>query len=860
MGVACEGPAMTILKRVVAGVAVVVTALALVVATPAVEEAEALSGSDFYPGYIITDARFYDGAAMSQVEIQRFLDARVPNCVGANGLTCLRYAQFDTFDRAPSSRCGAYPGATGEFAATVIAKVAQICGINPQVLLVMLQKEQGLITATSPTERQYRVAMGYACPDTAPCDAQFFGFFNQVYKAAWQLRQYGVNPSSWRYRIGNVAIQFHPNAACGSTVVNIANAATAALYNYTPYQPNAAALANLGGTGDSCSSYGNRNFWVHFSNWFGPPTGPNGRPYLLAEYARQGGASGPLGPPESDVLVIPENDGGLGQAYANGSIYWTWTGGAHTMPAGTIRDHYFSQGGAAGWMGWPISGHAQVAANGGGTAQVFTVGSLFASASGIHLVRGAVRDGYFLQGGATGPLGWPNAEAQCEDSVCSQTFTGGTVYAHPTHGAFPVEAGVDGPYRAAGGAGGDWGWPRSALQQLTVGGGGWAQAFSAGSVYSRDRATFYLVNGVIRDLYFTKNGAAGELGYPLGDAQCDADRCVQRFERGAIIEEGGVARFGDPEIEATYAAEGGSAGALGPAVTGPLYLAGNGGGFAQAYQRGSIYRQAASTTAYAVSGSMLTGYFSVGGATGPLGWPTSAVSCASTTCTQSFSLGRVVSSPAGAFPVAGAFALAYEAAGGVAGSWGAPTTGLLSIRSNGGGTAQVFTGGSVYARDGRAPFLVTGATRDHYFSLGGAAGALGWPASALSCADGVCSQTFDGGVVVTGAGFARVFTPAFLAAWTASAGAWGVPTSDTAAISGNGGGFGQAFASASAYARTGGAVYAVSGRIRDAYFSRGGATGSLGWPTSDPVCTGGTCTQTFQFGRITDDGVRAEVG
>ena len=51
----------------------------------------------------------------------------------------------------------------------------------------------------------------------------------------------------------------------------LANAATAALYYYTPYQPNAAALANLYGTGDSCSAYGNRNFWRLYRDWFGDP-------------------------------------------------------------------------------------------------------------------------------------------------------------------------------------------------------------------------------------------------------------------------------------------------------------------------------------------------------------------------------------------------------------------------------------------------------------------------------------------------------------------------------------------------------------------------------------------------------------
>ena len=52
-------------------------------------------------------------------------------------------------------------------------------------------------------------------------------------------------------------------------MVYIQNQATAGLYNYTPYRPNQAALDAGYGTGDSCSAYGNRNFWLYFTDWFG---------------------------------------------------------------------------------------------------------------------------------------------------------------------------------------------------------------------------------------------------------------------------------------------------------------------------------------------------------------------------------------------------------------------------------------------------------------------------------------------------------------------------------------------------------------------------------------------------------------
>src|SRR5690606_8882537 len=115
---------------------------------------------------------------------------------------------------------------------------------------------------------------GFGCPDTAPCNTLYYGFFNQVYSAASQFQNYALNPGSYSHRAGFTNnVRYHPSVSCGSSPVFIQNQATASLYTYTPYQPNAAALAAGTGLGDSCSSYGNRNFWNYFSDWFGSPTG-----------------------------------------------------------------------------------------------------------------------------------------------------------------------------------------------------------------------------------------------------------------------------------------------------------------------------------------------------------------------------------------------------------------------------------------------------------------------------------------------------------------------------------------------------------------------------------------------------------
>ncbi|KAF2414416.1 hypothetical protein B1729_04740, partial [Microbacterium sp. B35-04] len=281
--------------------------------------------SKFQPGNIISDAVFSDRNTMSEGQIQQFLQSKVPTC--QSGYVCLK-DWYDT-SRATSAdaMCGAYPGGMRERASAIIYKVAQACGINPQALIVMLQKEQGLVTHTWPSDWRYTIAMGQGCPDTAACDTRYYGFFNQVYGAAWQLKRYANPPGTSQYftwyapgKTWNV--RWHPNAACGSSPVYIQNQATANLYYYTPYQPNAAALRAGYGEGDGCSAYGNRNFFQYFTDWFGSPQANSGASAIRAAYLSLGGESGVLGPALQDV-VCGIASGGCYQDFRSGKIHWT---------------------------------------------------------------------------------------------------------------------------------------------------------------------------------------------------------------------------------------------------------------------------------------------------------------------------------------------------------------------------------------------------------------------------------------------------------------------------------------------------------------------------------------------------------
>lgn len=223
----------------------------------------------FDPGLLISDDSFYNDAAMTEGGVQSFLE-QLP-CSPKDGSPCLAdYRQDTATQPADPGHCDAYSGDHGEPASRIVTKVARACGISPRVLLVLLQKEQSLITR--PSAYGYERATGYGCPDTADCDSQYFGLFNQLYNAAWQFREYTLHPDAWRHHVGSVDVAFSPSASCGAATVTIRNQATANLYNYTPYQPSPAALAHPDESGDACASHGNLNFFRIYTAWFGDPT------------------------------------------------------------------------------------------------------------------------------------------------------------------------------------------------------------------------------------------------------------------------------------------------------------------------------------------------------------------------------------------------------------------------------------------------------------------------------------------------------------------------------------------------------------------------------------------------------------
>ncbi len=243
------------------------------------QPSSAASLSNFKAGNIISDAVMSNYNTMSVADIQNFLDSK-NKCNNRDYNLYLQYKSAHPtinwhwedghFVCLAEERFGdGEVIGSGMTAAEIIYDAAQKSHINPQVLLVLLQKESSLITDKVPNDFDYRKATGYGCPDTAACDSKYYGFKNQIYRAA-ELFRYVLDHNSVYYPAGRtVYVGYHPSSSCGGTQVYIENRATAALYQYTPYQPNSAALNAGYGTGNACSAYGNRNFYLYFSDWFG---------------------------------------------------------------------------------------------------------------------------------------------------------------------------------------------------------------------------------------------------------------------------------------------------------------------------------------------------------------------------------------------------------------------------------------------------------------------------------------------------------------------------------------------------------------------------------------------------------------
>lgn len=186
---------------------------------------------NFNPAHIISDFEILAYDSMALDEIKEFLNNK------AGYLATASFADSD-----------------GKIMTTaeIIYDRAITNKVSPKFIIVLLQKEQSMIEDKNPTQNQLDWATGYGCPDSAPCNTRWQGFWKQVNSASLQFRDYMDNPQLYTYRSGKTYTFSNPYSENKEpTQVTPVNQATAALYNYTPHVYN-----------------GNYNFWKIWQKYF----------------------------------------------------------------------------------------------------------------------------------------------------------------------------------------------------------------------------------------------------------------------------------------------------------------------------------------------------------------------------------------------------------------------------------------------------------------------------------------------------------------------------------------------------------------------------------------------------------------
>jgi hypothetical protein len=270
---------------------------------------KAFAATSYNASDIIDDGIFNNTSSMNIAQINAFLNNFPNSCISPN-------SGFNSPDPTGYSPSGGFTFGSSVSAGQVIYDASQAYGLNPQVLLATLQKEQSLITGSAgcyyntPNPAAYfecalyggstqynctkacphnggcvNIAVGYGCPGN--CNANEEGFSQQLIHAAWFLK-FGENRSegniSWDVQgnnfpeSGDIWNNLDDPQSCYSGPMTegtwqICPGGTSAYYGgYTSVDGVTTFISN----GATAALYwytphfsGNQNFDSIFTQWFG---------------------------------------------------------------------------------------------------------------------------------------------------------------------------------------------------------------------------------------------------------------------------------------------------------------------------------------------------------------------------------------------------------------------------------------------------------------------------------------------------------------------------------------------------------------------------------------------------------------
>lgn len=146
---------------------------------------------------------------------------------------------------------------------------------------------------------------------------------------------------------------------------------------------------------------------------------------ITAAWQAGGGDTGPLGPKSGDVYAV---GAGFAQNFASGKMFFTSATGAHLMQ-GAILEKYESLGGPADSdLGFPTIDEGPGRAPDSRNATLSATDNpviFWTPGTGARVVRGPINAAWDRLGGSSGPLGVPAEDETYDGSVVTQKFTGG---------------------------------------------------------------------------------------------------------------------------------------------------------------------------------------------------------------------------------------------------------------------------------------------------------------------------------------------------------------------------------------------------------------------------------------------------
>ncbi|MCX6795344.1 MAG: hypothetical protein NT165_01250 [Candidatus Falkowbacteria bacterium] len=197
---------------------------------------------EFNPENIISDAELLDYSSMQLSDIQNFLSQK--NSYLANYHT---FNSHGTPDKSAAEMiydathqnydCSGIDLGDSPTEADKKAHCRIITTVNPKLLLVLLQKEQGLIEKANPSQSSLDWATGYGCPDSLACNPYYKGLGKQINSASLQFLAYVNEQQRYPYKAGQTYNFSNSSGTIINTPMSVTpqNRATAALYNYTPH-------------------------------------------------------------------------------------------------------------------------------------------------------------------------------------------------------------------------------------------------------------------------------------------------------------------------------------------------------------------------------------------------------------------------------------------------------------------------------------------------------------------------------------------------------------------------------------------------------------------------------------------------